>query len=241
MDNQPNRIKTDIAGLDDLLFGGIPETNQVVIAGGPGTGKTLMSFEILYHNAKNGIPVAFIALEEQPKTVIKNAKLAFSKFTDIDALIDKRIFIVDGEDPALKISMSTDSQMYSFGNILSDIEAIVKENNAKVIAIDSITVLKLMLGDPFTYRKAMLSMISSLRRLEVTSIIVSEITSLQRADMKSSQDFFLFDGIINLYADTGSDKRVPILEILKMRGSKHSWMLSPYEITDTGFKVLSGE
>ena len=55
MDEQTNMIKTGIEGLDDLIGGGIPFANQVVLAGGPGAGKTLLSFEILYRNAKVGI------------------------------------------------------------------------------------------------------------------------------------------------------------------------------------------
>ncbi|MCL5102466.1 MAG: hypothetical protein M1544_03875 [Candidatus Marsarchaeota archaeon] len=69
-----NRIKTGVSGLDSMLDGGVPEYNQTIIAGGPGAGKTLLSFEILYHNAKAGIPGAFIALEEKPEVLLNNVK-----------------------------------------------------------------------------------------------------------------------------------------------------------------------
>ena len=54
------RIKSGIEGLDSMLDGGIPEHNQTIIAGGPGAGKTLLSFEILYRNAKAGIAIAHL-------------------------------------------------------------------------------------------------------------------------------------------------------------------------------------
>jgi len=241
MDDQPERIETGISGLDNLLFGGLPINNQVLIAGGPGTGKTLMSFEILYNCAKRGIPAAFIALEEQPQTVVKNAKITFNKFNDIDDLIKSRVFIVDGEDPALRVSTPTDSQMYSFGNMLSDVESIIKENKSKIIVIDSISIIKLMIGDPFAYRKSMIALVSNLRRMGVTSIMTADITSAERSKITFSQEFFIFDGIIALYANSEADKRIPTMEVLKMRGSNHSWMLSPYEITEEGFKIFTGE
>ena len=78
------RIKSGIEGLDSMLDGGIPEHNQTIIAGGPGAGKTLLSFEILYHNAKAGIPGVFIALEEKPEVLLSNVKQAFKEFKDID-------------------------------------------------------------------------------------------------------------------------------------------------------------
>ncbi len=57
-------IKTGIAGLDDLLNGGIPRGNQVLISGGPGTGKTMLSLEFLVRNAINGRKGIFFNSEE---------------------------------------------------------------------------------------------------------------------------------------------------------------------------------
>ncbi|MEM0149269.1 MAG: ATPase domain-containing protein, partial [Candidatus Micrarchaeaceae archaeon] len=222
-------------------FGGIPVGNQILIAGGPGTGKTLLSFEILYNCAKRGIPSAFIALEEQPQTVIKNAKITFSKFSDIDSLIAKEMLIVGGEDPAIRVLTPTDSQIYSFGNMISDVESIIKENGAKVAVIDSISIIKLMMADAFSYRKSMIALVSNLRRLGVTGFMTSDIVSTERRNIRFSQEFFIFDGIIALYANGQEDRRIPTLEVLKMRGSNHSWMLSPYEITNEGIRIFSGE
>ncbi|MGC8687474.1 MAG: ATPase domain-containing protein [Candidatus Micrarchaeia archaeon] len=241
MADEIERIKTGVDGLDNLLFGGIPVGSQVLVAGGPGAGKTLLSFEILYHAAQNGVPTAFIALEEQPKTVIKNAKYTFSSFDSIDELIEKKLLVVNGEDLALKVSTPTDSTMYSFGNILSEIESIIKDNGAKIIVIDSISIIKLMMDSAFSYRKAMISLVSSLRRLNVTGIITSDIPSTERDAIKFSQEFFIFDGIIALYQSSLENRREPSLEVLKMRGSNHSWMLSPYEITSEGFRVFTGD
>ena len=38
------RISTGISGLDALIEGGIPKGFAVLIAGNPGTGKTVLSF-----------------------------------------------------------------------------------------------------------------------------------------------------------------------------------------------------
>jgi len=42
-------IKTGITGLDDILLGGIPRTNVVLLQGVTGSGKTLMGLEVIYH------------------------------------------------------------------------------------------------------------------------------------------------------------------------------------------------
>jgi len=41
-------IKTGIAGLDNILLGGIPAGNVVLVQGETGTGKTLFGLEFIY-------------------------------------------------------------------------------------------------------------------------------------------------------------------------------------------------
>ena len=45
------RIKTGIPGLDEILEGGIPEGNLVLVSGVAGTGKTTLSAQFLYNGA----------------------------------------------------------------------------------------------------------------------------------------------------------------------------------------------
>ena len=69
--------------------------------------------------------------------------------------------------------------------------------------------------------------------------MTAEMPSSERKDLKFSQEFFIFDGILAMYQMGEADKRTLGMEIVKMRGSNHSWSLVPYEITSGGFKVYS--
>ncbi|MCL4383112.1 MAG: AAA family ATPase [Candidatus Marsarchaeota archaeon] len=232
-------IETGIEGLDKMLKGGIPEKNQILIAGGPGAGKTLLCFEIVYRNAKKGIPCVFISMEEQPENIIRNAKETFSSFEDIDELIANKLIIIDGQDPTSKLMDSPDAEGYSFGSIVSDIEEEISKNKAKIIVIDSLSMLSLILTDKIKYRQSLLSLISNFNRLGVTSFITYELSSGERNNLKFSKDFFLFDGVITLYQSGQEDRRMLLTEIVKMRGVNHSYALVPYEITSDGFKIYS--
>jgi KaiC/GvpD/RAD55 family RecA-like ATPase len=233
------RISTGIKGLDDLLFGGIPKNNQVLLGGGPGAGKTLMSFEILYHNAKAGVPCAFISLEETQESILKNSKAAFPEFTDIDALMASKALVFGGSGAAERLEES-DAGAH-FGGIISEIEEIIEASNAKLIAIDSASLLRMLLSDVTQYRKAMVYLMSALHRLNVTSIVTVEIPSPERSEMRFTPEFFVFDGIITMYEIVQQEKRQPSIEILKMRGTEHSWSTAPYEITPKGFRVFTLE
>ncbi len=235
------KIPTGIEGLDNMLYGGLPKNNQMLIAGGPGAGKTLLTFEILYRNAKKGIPSVFIPLEEDTPMVLRNVKEAFPNFTDLDELVKSNIIEIDGGGPALKVKEVTDSELYSFGNIVSEIENLVRMNNAQLVIVDSVSMLKLVLGDSSLYRKSMMGLISTLRRLNVTSIFTSELTSTERQSLTFSPEFFMFDGVMNMYQIGEKDRRTLAVEVVKMRGSNHSWALAPYEITPGGFKIYTIE
>ena len=46
------RTKTGVQGFDEIIFGGIPKGNLVVLSGDPGSGKTVFCFSFLYEGAK---------------------------------------------------------------------------------------------------------------------------------------------------------------------------------------------
>ena len=125
-----NMAKTGIKGFDSMLKGGVPEGNQIILAGGPGAGKTLMSFEFLYRNAKMGNKGILFTLDEEPANIVNEAKLAFSDLTDIDDLLESGMITIEKED--LSVGTKDESQLsYEFGRIVSDIEAIINKTGAK--------------------------------------------------------------------------------------------------------------
>src|SRR5438093_95163 len=45
-------VKTGIKGLDEVLFGGIPRGNIILVAGSAGTGKTTLGVEVVYRGGR---------------------------------------------------------------------------------------------------------------------------------------------------------------------------------------------
>ncbi len=239
MDVQSKRVKTGITGLDDMLSGGIPHASQVILAGGPGAGKTLLSFEFLYRNAKLGNKGILFALEEDGDKLMSNIKATFSQFQDINDLIEKRMIIIDGRSPDSELSDKSAESEYEFGKIISDMESVILAEGANLIVIDSSSVLDLLVQTPLAYRRMMLSLSSNFRRLGVTSILVSETYNPERSKLEFRPEYFLFDGIIMMYQMENELRRMFGLEVIKMRGTKHSFYTAPYDITSSGVKVFS--
>ena len=235
------RVKTGIPGLDSMLYGGIPRENQVVLAGGPGVGKTLLGFEMLYQNALLGTKCAYITFEEQYQSLIRNVKEAFPTFTKIDELIENRTIIVGGQNIYESLQAPDASNAYTFANIMAGIDELVKTNDATFVVVDSISVLKFILSDKFTYRRSMLALADGLRRSNITAIFTVEAQSSNINTLKFQDVFFVFDGLVLMYQIEKEDRRTLNIEILKMRGTNHSNFTAPYEITRDGFKIYTAD
>ncbi|MDB6061463.1 MAG: Non-specific serine/threonine protein kinase, partial [Verrucomicrobiaceae bacterium] len=56
------RLQTGVAGLDELLGGGLVANGLYLIEGMPGAGKTILASQIAFNIARKGMPVLFITL-----------------------------------------------------------------------------------------------------------------------------------------------------------------------------------
>lgn len=234
-------VNTGIAGLDAMLYGGIPKDNQIIIAGGPGAGKTLMSFEYLYKNAKQGNVGVFFTLEEDPAKIIQNVESAFPNWDDVERLVDEGKIIINGNGMAKGVLDKYDDTRFEFGSIVTEMETAITKTKATRAVIDSSSALELLVKDPMVYRRSMWSLVANLRRLGVTTILTSEIHSPDRSKLVFRPEHFIFDGMFVLYQGGEESRRIRALEIIKMRGHKHSFVTAPYDITPSGFRIFSPE
>jgi KaiC/GvpD/RAD55 family RecA-like ATPase len=225
------KIKTGIEGLDELLFGGIPVGNQVFVVGGPGTGKTLLCNEFLLHGAEDGERGIFFALEEPAASVIKNTIETFSALPFKKYIDSNLISYVD---------VSLEKEEYSMGKFAQTLEEEIKKRDSKRVVIDSATLVKYLSTDVLSYRKNMVGVLQKLKSLNVTTLLTGELNTLKR-EIIFEPEHYIADGVISLYNILSDSKRFLGLEILKMRGTKHSKMFVPFEITPEGIKVKTYE
>ena len=61
------KISTGIAGLDDILCGGLDPDRLYLIEGTPGTGKTTLALQYLLEGSKKGEKGLYVTLSESEK------------------------------------------------------------------------------------------------------------------------------------------------------------------------------
>ncbi|MCL5433416.1 MAG: AAA family ATPase [Candidatus Marsarchaeota archaeon] len=242
--NNGNRFEFGIFGFDSMLSNGMPYGNQVLIAGSPGCGKTLMAFEIIYRNAIKGNPGLIILFEQKVEDFIDNVKDAFSDQDDIDKLIENKVIKIINIDIMLNFTKADGNDMFlTFKNIVNRIEEEIKSFNPKCVVIDSISLLKFIASNEniLVYRKSIFVLITLLHNYNITAFFTIDNSSISREELVFQPEFYIFDGVIMLYAGIESIRREFTLEILKIRGAAHSKTIASYIITARGFSILSNE
>src|ERR1700752_4147934 len=87
------RLGTGSAALDAILGGGIPAQSVTVVAGEPGSGKTVFTLQALFHHARQGKKcLYFTTLSEPALKVIRYMQL-FSFFDP--RVVDENIVFAD--------------------------------------------------------------------------------------------------------------------------------------------------
>src|SRR3990170_9167342 len=73
-ESESDRVRTGISGFDEILGGGIPRGNVILIEGSIGTGKTTMGVEFVYRGITEfGEPGVIVVFEVSPDKLARDA------------------------------------------------------------------------------------------------------------------------------------------------------------------------
>jgi len=230
------RVKTGIPGMDEILNGGIPKRNVVLLSGGPGTGKTIFGQQFLYHGLTNGQPGVLVALEEHPAQI----KLNMGQFGwDVKPYEEEgRFAIVDaftgGIGEYAKRERYVVRDPTDVAMLVDVLREAVRDLGAERVVIDSVT--SLYLTKPVVARSTVMRLKRVLSGLGCTSILVSQVSVTERGFGGPGVEHAA-DGIIRLDQDefNGLLYRSPI--VWKTRETAHSMRRHPFDITDKGIVV----
>ena len=230
------RVKTGIPGMDDILKGGIPKRNVVLLSGGPGTGKTIFGQQFLYYGLAHGEPGVLVALEEHPAQI----KIGMSQFGwDIRPYEEEGTFaIVDaftgGVGEYAKKEKYVVRAPDDFRSLVDVLRDAVRDVKAERVVIDSVT--SLYMTKPVVARSVVMQLKRILSGLGCTSILISQVSVTERGFGGPGVEHAA-DGIIRLDLDEYNGQLYRSLIVWKMRGTAHSMRRHPFDITDKGIVV----
>jgi len=224
------RTKTGIPGLDELLGGGIPQGSNVLVAGGAGTGKTILSTQYLYNGATQyGEAGLFVTLEGNVKDIAWNME---SFQWNIKALQDKNMLTIYRLNLGfLKEKTSLEEKIEEQ---LAEIEKEVQEINAKRLVVDSTTVFGAYI-EPSMLRTTLFQFCDRLKTIGCTTLLTSETQPTKTTFSAFGVEEFVADGIFALYFSPPNRS----FFIRKMRGTQHDKNPHPMDINPKGIEIKS--
>ncbi len=230
MDRDLPLIPTHVAGLDAALGGGIPQGAIVLVAGTPGTMKTSLIYNIMYHNAKAGRRGLYITLEQTTESL----RTAMERM-GYDPMDEGKLYVLDLG--VLRTSLKKAEATKDWVGIIVDIvREAVSANGYQLLALDSMEALY-ALANFEVPRRDLFQLYAALRELGLTTFLVAE-TPIGSSKLTQYGEDFLADGIVHLrHVEVGETDIQLRLRCVKMRMVNHVHNSLALTHGDGGFAV----
>lgn len=223
---------TGINGLDEITDGGLPKGRPTLIAGGAGSGKTLMSMQFLAQGAiRYDEPGVFVAFEESAQELSKNfASLGI----DLEDLTARKKILIDYI--YIDSSEIEETGEYDLEGLFIRLGSAIDSIGAKRVVLDTIEVLFAGFKNYAILRSELRRLFRWLKSKGVTAIVTGERgdDTLTRFGLEE----YVADCVILLDNRMENQIATRRLRIVKYRGSKHGTNEYPFLIEEDGISVL---
>ena len=226
------KATTRIAGLDEVLNGGLPAGQTTLISGGPGTGKSILGLEFLYHGAAAGEPGIFVTFEERTPAIRQNALTLGWDLAPLEQA--GKLFLMEAHvDPQAVLSGE-----FNLKGLIAIINGKATAMKADRIVIDALDVLLRLFDDPARERNELYVLHDWLIDHDMTAVLTVKTAK----DDQSSGRYEFLDFMANcvIYLDQRVTGQIATrrLRVLKYRGSGFGRNEYPFCITDEGITII---
>jgi circadian clock protein KaiC len=228
---QPSRARTGIAGLDDILDGGLISNRLYLLDGNPGAGKTTLALQYLLEGVRMGERCLYITLSETQAELRAGAA---SHGWSLDGIeIDELIASAEDLDGESQLTMYHPSEVELTQTNRQVLDAIERIKPNRMV-FDSLSELRLLAQSSLRYRRQILALKQFFAHRQCTVLLLDDRTA-EGPDLQLQS---IAHGVISL------DQRAPVygqarrrLQVVKFRGSRYRTGLHDFSIKRGGLAV----
>ena len=215
MSNDPpdlDVVATGVAGLDDILRGGLTQDRLYLIEGDPGSGKTTLGLQFLLAGVGRGEPTLYVTLSETKREL---ESIARSHGWSVEGIHVVEMAPEESSlSPEAELTMFHPSE-FELNETTKAVLAEVERVRPTRVVFDSLSELRLLSQDPLRYRRQILGLKHFFAGRGVTVLLLDDRT----APGEDLQLQSIAHGVIRLeqlVTDYGAERRR--LRVYKMRG-----------------------
>jgi circadian clock protein KaiC len=225
-------VLTGVAGLDDVLGGGVPPHHLYLVEGNPGTGKTTLGLQFAIQGAQAGERVLYITLAEtrQEQTDAAAAHGWSLEGVDIMELVPSQELL----DANAQLTMFHPSEVQLAETTRSIVTECERVQPAYVV-IDSLSELRMLSEDGLRYRHQILALKQFFAGKHCTVLLLDDPAGNQTEFNLRS----LVHGVVeleHLALDFGPERRR--LRLIKLRGRSYRGGYHDFRIRRGGLDVF---
>jgi circadian clock protein KaiC len=230
--SEVQKAQTGIPGLDDITNGGLPFGRPTLIAGGPGSGKTLLGVSFLVNGAEQfDEPGVLLTFEENAEELAQDVR---SLGYDLHKLVEQKKLLID----YIHVDRSEieETGEYDLEGLFVRLDHAVKQIGAKRVMLDTIETLFGGLKDNGILRAELRRLFRWLRDHQLTAVVTAERG--EQMFTRQGLEEYITDAVISLDHRVDGQISTRRIRVVKYRGSTHGTNEYPFLIDRDGITVL---
>jgi len=219
----PEFLETGVPNLDRILGGGIPRRALVMIIGPPGSGKTILAQQIVFHAASRGDATLYLTgySETHDKLLAHSRRLAFF----VPGLIGQHIQL--GSLPDLLRSGAEETG--------DAIVATARAQDASLVVLDGFRSMRGFMEDDQAAAYFLYSLGAKLALQGTTTLVIVEGDPYE-ASLYS--EMTVCDTVVALRRERQHSRHRRVMEVLKTRGATPLEGTHPFTLDHTGLTIF---
>jgi circadian clock protein KaiC len=167
---------TGVAGLDDILGGGLTPNRLYLVEGMPGSGKTTLAFQFLLEGARLGESVLYVTLSETKEEI---TAVADSHGWAIERIAVRELVPSEQSlEPGEQYTVFHPSEVELSDTTKKIVDDVDNLKPARIV-FDSLSELRLLAGNPLRYRRQILALKQFFAGRRCTVILLDDLTAAE--------------------------------------------------------------